>query len=128
MDSSPPIVKDCKIDTLTINSNITINTYNYYSSHRPKTPPADVGSNTPSPEEPSSGSPVVNGSDQAVTEERPQLVSLPRPDPSNAEVLCGSVFAQNTDLRSELSGMSTVWCIFYCFCCLLLSLFVLHYW
>ena len=108
MESScPPIVKDCKIEALTIHSNITINTYNYYSSHLPKTPPADVGSNTP--EEPTSGSPAVNGNDQAVAaEERPQLVSLPRPDPSNAEMLCSSVFAQYTDLRTQLSGMFTV--------------------
>lgn len=110
MESScPPIVKDCKIEALTINSNITINTYNYYSSHLPKTSPADVGSNTNTPEEPTSGSPVVNGSDQAVAaEDRPQLVSSPRPEPSNAEMLRSSVFAQYTDLRTQLSGMFTV--------------------
>ena len=65
---------------------------------------------------------MVNGSDQAVAaEDRPQLVSLPRPDPSNAEMLCSSVFAQYTDLRTQLSGMFTVWCVFYCYCYFLIK-------
>ena len=108
MDSCPPLFQDCKIETLTINSTITINN-NTCSSHPPNTgvPPAGVGSSTP--EEPTSGSPAVNGSNQAVTEDRPQLISSSRPDPGNAEILCGNVFAQYTDPCSQLSGMFIVW-------------------
>ena len=113
MDSGPPLFQDCTIENLTINS-ITI-TKNTCPSHPPNTgvPPAGVGSSTP--EEPTSGSPAVNGSNQAVTENRPQLVSSPRPDPSNAEIVCGNNFYQCTDTRSQLSGMFIVWYIFYCF-------------